>query len=114
VEAKSASLVEEGAEGNIARFPDAVTARGRRHVEELAALARAGERAAVVFIVQRPDARELRPQWETDPAFAAALAAAQQAGVHLLAATCRLITQEICLERMIPVIAARLRRQHFS
>ena len=107
VEVKSASLVEEGAEGNVARFPDAVTARGRRHVEELAALARAGERAAVVFIVQRPDATELRPQWGTDPAFAAALAAAQQAGVLLLAATCRLTTQEICLERLIPVVAAR-------
>lgn len=106
VEVKSASLVEDGAAGNVARFPDAVTARGRRHVEELAALARAGERAAVVFIVQRPDATELRPQWSTDPAFAAALAAAEQAGVLLLAATCRLTTQEICLERMIPVIAA--------
>ena len=106
VEVKSASLVEEGAEGGIARFPDAVTARGRRHVEELAALARAGERAAVVFIVQRPDATELRPQWGTDPAFAAALAAAERAGVLLLAATCRLTTQEICLERIIPVVAA--------
>jgi sugar fermentation stimulation protein A len=103
VEVKSASLVE----GGVARFPDAVTARGRRHVEELAALVQAGERAAVVFIVQRPDARELRPQWNTDPAFAAALVAAEQAGVHLLAATCSLTTQEICLERMVRVVTAR-------
>jgi sugar fermentation stimulation protein A len=99
VEVKSASLVVD----RIARFPDAVTERGRRHLAELAALQQRGERAAVVFIVQRPDADAVTAHRATDPAFADALDAAAQAGVTLLAATCSLSTTSIMLERLIPV-----------
>lgn len=104
VEVKSATLVE----GRTARFPDAVTERGRRHVEELTLLAQQGERAAVVFIVQRPDADRLIPQWETDPAFSQALADAITAGVECYAYTCRLTLTAVALARAIPVEAARL------
>jgi sugar fermentation stimulation protein A len=82
VEVKSATLVEEG----IARFPDAPTLRGRRHVDELAALSRAGDRAMVLFIVQRADAHAVAPHGEIDPAFARALRDARLAGVSLRAA----------------------------
>lgn len=99
VEVKSATLVE----GRTARFPDAVTARGKRHVDELATLAQQGERAAVVFIVQRPDADRLTPQWETDPAFSQALADAINAGVACYAYTCTLTLTEVTLARAIPV-----------
>lgn len=102
VEVKSANLVEEG----VARFPDAPTERGQRHVNELAARPALGERAAVVFVVQRPDAQRLEPHWATDPAFARALDAAGRAGVELLAATCRLTLQEMAVERLIPVVTA--------
>ncbi len=100
VEVKSASLVVDG----VARFPDAITDRGRRHMLELAALVAGGEAAAVVFIVQRPDADALCAHRATDPAFADALECARAAGVLLLAATCRLTTVEIHLDRHIPVI----------
>lgn len=103
VEIKSVSLVIAGC----ARFPDAVTERGRRHVLELAELVAAGGRAAIVFIVQRPDAHELRPQWQTDPAFGTALIAAQEAGVALYAYTCALTLQAIWLEREIDVVLTR-------
>ena len=99
VEVKSASLVVDG----IARFPDAVTARGRRHVLELAALARVGVRTAIVFIVQRPDADALEAHRTTDPGFADALDEAQAAAVHICAATCIVTTEEIRLDRLIPV-----------
>lgn len=99
VEVKSATLVEAG----VAKFPDAVTARGQRHVLELAALAAGGQRCAVVFIVQRPDATRLQPQWESDPAFGQALAAAAAAGVEVYAYTCTLTTAEVALAREIPV-----------
>ncbi len=102
VEVKSASLVIDGS----ARFPDAVTARGRRHVLALAELVAQGAHAAIVFIVQRPDAYELRPQWESDPAFAQALVSAQQAGVALYAYTCALTLQAVWLEREIKVVLA--------
>ncbi len=99
IEVKSATLVEEG----WAYFPDAVTARGRRHVEELTALAARGDRAAVVFIVQRPDAAGLSPQWLIDPRFAHALADAAAGGVEIYAYTCRLTLHAVEMERAIPV-----------
>lgn len=99
VEVKSATLVVE----RCAYFPDAVTARGKRHLEELLHIAQGGERTAVVFIVQRPDADQLRPQWKTDPEFSQALVNAQAGGVELYAYTCALSRQRVTLERHIPV-----------
>lgn len=100
VEVKSATLVV----ANCACFPDAPTARGRRHVEELTRQVQLGERAAVVFIVQRPDADYFRPNWSTDPEFSQALMAAYQAGVEIYAYTCQLSTSTAQLARPIPVI----------
>lgn len=100
IEVKSASLVEE----RCARFPDAVTARGRRHVLELAELAQSDVRTAIVFIIQRPDADLLRPQWSTDPDFGHALVAAQAAKVEIYAYTCLLTLEQVTLERAIPVV----------
>ncbi len=99
IEVKSASLVVDG----VARFPDAVTSRGRRHLLELAALARTGVQCAVVFIVQRPDADALEAHRATDPDFADALDWANAAGVRIVASTCFVNTHEIRLERRIPV-----------
>lgn len=57
----------------VAMFPDAVTARGARHVRELAELGRAGTKTAVLFVVQWPEARIFAPDYHTDLAFARAL-----------------------------------------
>jgi len=100
VEVKSVTLVEM----RCARFPDAPTTRGRRHVSELVQRVQAGERAAVVFIVQRPDADQLRPQWDTDPAFARALVDAHTAGVEVYAYTCTITLAAARLARQIPVV----------
>jgi sugar fermentation stimulation protein A len=100
VEVKSVTLVEDG----WAEFPDAPTERGRRHLSELAQIAANGQdRAAVVFVVQRPDARVLRPRWSTDPAFGAALVSAHAEGVELYAYTCTLSIKSICLHRQIRI-----------
>jgi len=99
IEVKSATLVVE----RRTLFPDAPTERGRRHVNELATLVANGERAAVVFIVQRPDADSLSPNWETDPDFARALADAHAAGVEVYAYTCGLTTKKVWLDRRIEV-----------
>jgi sugar fermentation stimulation protein A len=82
VEVKSVTLVDDG----VARFPDAPTARGRRHLQELTELTAAGERALVLFVAQREDARVVLPNRTIDPSFAAALARAKRAGVMLRAA----------------------------
>jgi len=85
LEVKSVTLVE----GRIGLFPDAVTARGTRHVRELAALQRSGDwAAAVFFVLQRPDADRVMPHAARDPDFARALAEARSAGVRLLGRRC--------------------------
>jgi sugar fermentation stimulation protein A len=110
VEAKSVTLVE----GGVALFPDAPTARGRRHVEALARAVRRGPppggrarpnrtEAAVVFVVQRGDARRFRPHTGADPALARALARAARAGVRILAYRCRVTQRAIALADPIPV-----------
>jgi len=101
VETKSATLVHDDGR---AYFPDAPTVRGRRHVEELSHLVRPGVRAAVVFIIQRPDAISITPNQETDPDFARAVRQAQAEGVEFYAYTCRVTTRRVWLDREVPVI----------
>lgn len=80
LEVKGVTLLREG----IARFPDAPTERGTRHLRELARISREGGRAAVLFVVQRP-AAGFAPNDETDPAFGEALREARRSGVTVLA-----------------------------
>jgi sugar fermentation stimulation protein A len=85
LEVKSVTLVEE----DVARFPDAATARGVRHLEELAARRAVGDRAAVAFVVQRADARAFGLHRSADPAFNAALRRVRAAGVEVMAWRCK-------------------------
>lgn len=99
VETKSVTLVE----GGVALFPDAPTLRGQRHLRQLTVQAAKGERAAVVFVVQRPDAEVFAPHVQADPAFAAALAEAARAGVEVHAFRCDVSLTEIRIATPIPV-----------
>jgi sugar fermentation stimulation protein A len=99
VEVKSVTLVI----GGLACFPDAVTLRGRRHVEELAAAVEVGYRAAVVFVVQRNDVVGFRPHDESDPGFARALRQAAESGVEVYAYACRVQPARIEIDRPLTV-----------
>jgi len=99
VEVKSVTLLVDG----LACFPDAVTVRGRRHVEELAALAEGGERAVVLFVVQRDDAQGFRPHDEADPAFGRALRAAARQGVEVYAYACHIEPGRAAISHPLPV-----------
>lgn len=103
VEAKSCNLVS----GGVALFPDAPTARGARHLLDLARVARRGTRAAVVWFVQRDDASVLRPNEETDPHFARAARVAARAGVRFYAFACRMSPAGATVLRRIPVRLGR-------
>lgn len=85
IEAKSVTLVEDG----VALFPDAVTARGARHLEELMDVVAAGHGACVLFVLQRPDADRIVAARHIDPTFAEALVRAQASGVRVLGRRCR-------------------------
>ncbi|RME85513.1 MAG: DNA/RNA nuclease SfsA [Caldilineae bacterium] len=91
VETKSVTLVE----GDVALFPDVPTLRGNRHLEELIALRRQGQQAAVVFVVQRADARAFAPHEPVAPHFAGRLREAHAAGVRVLALRCRVSLESI-------------------
>lgn len=84
LEVKGCTLEREG----IGYFPDAPTERGARHLRELARAAAEGWHAAVAFVMQAEGMALVRPNAETDPAFAAALEAAEQAGVRILCLPC--------------------------
>ncbi len=99
VEVKSITLVLDG----LGCFPDAVTARGRRHLNELAQAAAEDYRAAVLFCVQRDDARGMRPHDESDPAFGQALRDAAAQGVEVYAFACRVEPGEVAITERIPV-----------
>jgi sugar fermentation stimulation protein A len=99
VETKSVTLVTDG----VAYFPDVPTARGSRHLRELLAIVGDGERAAVVFIVQREDAVSFAPAAAVDPLFAETLRQVAEAGVEVRAYVCRVDMTEIVLDHPIPV-----------
>lgn len=78
VEVKNVTLGQDGR----ALFPDAVTARGRRHLLELRHMVEAGARAAMVFVVQRTDCHQVEPADTIDPDYGAALREALREGVE--------------------------------
>jgi sugar fermentation stimulation protein A len=80
IEVKNATLRT----GNLGRFPDAVTARGAKHLRELQQMVRQGQRAAIVFFVHRPDVEGFRVAGDIDPGYAAELERAAEAGVLVL------------------------------
>lgn len=99
VEVKSVTYVEDG----IGRFPDAPTARGRKHLCELANLAASGYRASVVFIAQREDARKFAPFEEIDPDFAETLRQVKWKGVEIHAYRCQVSTEHVEIVQELPV-----------
>ena len=95
--------VTAAVEGGVGWFPDAVTARGARHLRELAAMVAAGHRAVLVFCVQRGDVAEVRPADHIDPAYGRALRDALAAGVEVLALGATVTPQAIALTRRLAV-----------
>jgi sugar fermentation stimulation protein A len=80
VEIKNCTLVEN----RVARFPDAVTTRGQKHIQELVDLAAKGHRAVLFFLVQRTDADTFTPAGDIDPAYAQKLMQARSQGVEII------------------------------
>jgi sugar fermentation stimulation protein A len=99
VECKNVTLCEE----EVGYFPDAVSARGTKHLRELVDLVVRGERAAMFYLV-REDARCFAPADFIDPAYVAAFAEAVSAGVEIWAHACHADPQGLRLGRRLPVV----------
>jgi sugar fermentation stimulation protein A len=98
VEVKNVHLMREP---GLAEFPDSVTARGAKHLVEMGDMVEQGARAAMVYLVQRPDCARMSLAADIDPAYAAAFAAARERGVEAYAIGCRITPEEIVVDRRV-------------
>jgi sugar fermentation stimulation protein A len=100
VEVKSVTLKDDA---GAAAFPDAVTARGTKHLNELRDQAARGERAVMLYLVQRADCHAFTTARTIDPTYDQALRRALADGVQAYCYACRLTPGEIRLERRLPI-----------
>jgi len=110
VEVKQVTLKEADGHGY---FPDAVSERGRRHLEVLSALADRGERAVLLFCVAHEGIEDVAPAAHLDPAYAATLCAAAARGVEVLAQRCEVVRRggvPVAI-RLGPSLAVSLHRE---
>ena len=101
VEVKNAHLFRKP---GLVEFPDCVTARGTKHLAELADMARRGARAAMVYLVQADFPQSFALAADLDRTYVEAYARARQAGVEAYALCCNVSTTEITACRTIPVM----------
>lgn len=99
VEVKGVTLEQDG----VARFPDAPTERGRKHLLELEKAVAEGYEAWVLFVVQMSEISCFEPNRATDPAFSDALLQVSQNGVHVKAVTCTVTPDSLTVKATIPV-----------
>lgn len=102
VEVKSVTLSRTK---GLAEFPDSVTARGAKHLAELARMVKAGHRAVLFYLVQRSDCAQIRVARDIDPNYAAAYDAALAAGVEVLAYSTLISRNEVHLGRALLTVA---------
>ena len=100
VEVKGVTLEENGA----ARFPDAPTERGVKHIQELQRAVEAGLQATLFFVVQMADIQSVAPNDITHPAFGSALRKAAERGVNVLAYDCTVTADRLAIRRPVPVL----------
>ena len=99
VEVKGVTLED----GGVARFPDAPTQRGRKHLLELQTAVEAGFDAWVLFVIQMADIRRFEPNWPRDPDFAEALCRAAEHGVQVRAVECFVTEDSLAITKEVPV-----------
>ncbi|MGC6484364.1 MAG: DNA/RNA nuclease SfsA [Candidatus Puniceispirillales bacterium] len=94
---------DDGPNPGASEFPDSVTARGAKHLSQLAEIAASGGRAAMLYVIQRSDGDRFALAADIDPVYANAFRAAAAAGVMMEAWQCRVTTEEIALVKPLPV-----------
>lgn len=99
VEVKSVTLSRTP---GVAEFPDSVTARGAKHLDELAKMVGLGHRAIMFYLVQRTDCTRVTLAADIDPAYQAAFQRASAAGVTVLAQACQITPEAIGLGAPLP------------
>jgi sugar fermentation stimulation protein A len=101
LEVKNVHLMRKA---RLAEFPDCVTVRGTKHLDDLAAVAERGGRAVMLFIIQIPSADRFTLARDIDPDYAAAFDRARRAGVETLAWRCRVNLEGIEIREPVPIV----------
>ncbi|HWK43645.1 MAG TPA: DNA/RNA nuclease SfsA [Stellaceae bacterium] len=101
VEVKNVHLLRQG---SLAEFPDCVTARGAKHLVELAAMVAAGHRAVMLYLVQRGDCHSFAIARDLDPRYEQGLRRASAAGVETLCYACRITVEGIAVSHRLPIL----------
>ncbi len=99
VEIKNCTLVEDG----VASFPDAVTTRGQKHLEELEHLVAQGHRGVIFYLIQRTDASVFKPADSIDRVYGEKLRHAVEKGVQIVTRDTRISTKEIMISNPVHV-----------
>ncbi len=86
----------------LAEFPDSVTARGLKHLHELANIVESGARAVMLYLIQRDDCDRFCTAGDIDPAYAEALTEVKSKGVEAIAYSCQLSPQSIIVDKRVP------------
>jgi sugar fermentation stimulation protein A len=89
-----------------AEFPDSVTARGAKHLDELAAMAESGARSVLLFVIQISSADRFAVARDIDPVYAAAFDRARAKGVEMLAWRCNVSVEGIEITAPVPIVDA--------
>jgi sugar fermentation stimulation protein A len=87
----------------LAEFPDCVTARGAKHLDDLAAMVAAGARAVLLFIIQIPSAHRFAVARDIDAVYGAAFDSARAKGVEALAWRCAITIEDIDVVAPVPI-----------
>jgi len=104
VEVKNVTMKRDLSKEGPVEFPDAVTARGTKHLAELSNIVREGHRSVMFYLVQRADGRAFAIAGDIDLAYAKGLAAARSAGVEALCYGCRLSKRGITVAGPVPLL----------
>lgn len=99
MEVKGVTLEED----NVARFPDAPTERGIKHIYELIEAKKAGYEADILFVIQMKNIEHFEPNYRTHPEFGEALKVAKEAGVNIMAIDCYVTEDEVIAGDLVRV-----------
>lgn len=88
----------------LSEFPDSVTARGAKHLDELSRMVVAGHRAVMFYLIHRGDTRAFSLARDIDPTYASAFDRARNAGVEMLAYGCRVTSEQVEISGPVPIV----------